>query len=73
MEAERRGFRKIVFLIDFERAQESLREITNLIDRGLVYVSPIEASTVWDLPFKVNLIAAIESARWQIFVLRIAQ
>ncbi len=29
MEAERRGFRKIVFLIDFERAQESLREITN--------------------------------------------
>jgi NADPH:quinone reductase len=37
-EAERRGFRKITFVIDFERARESMREITNLIDGGLVDV-----------------------------------
>jgi NADPH2:quinone reductase len=41
-EAEGRGFRKITFTIDFERAQESMREITNLIDAGLVHVPPIE-------------------------------
>ena len=40
-EAERRGFRKIVFIIDFERAQESMREITNLVDCGSVHVPPI--------------------------------
>ena len=40
-EAEERGFRKITFIIDFERAQESMREITNLIDAGLVHVPPI--------------------------------
>jgi NADPH2:quinone reductase len=40
-EAERRGFRKIAFIIDFERAQESMREITNLIDGGLVRVPPL--------------------------------
>ena len=28
-EAERRGFPKIVFMIDFERAQESMREIVS--------------------------------------------
>jgi NADPH2:quinone reductase len=39
-EAERRGFRKITFIIDFERAQESMREITNLIDAGMVHVPP---------------------------------
>lgn len=37
-EAERRGFCKITFIIDFERARESMREITNLIDGGLVHV-----------------------------------
>jgi NADPH2:quinone reductase len=41
-EAERRGFRKITFIIDFERARDSMREITNLIDAGLVRVPPIE-------------------------------
>jgi NADPH2:quinone reductase len=40
-EPEERGFRKITFIIDFERAQESMREITNLIDAGLVHVPPI--------------------------------
>jgi NADPH:quinone reductase len=41
-EAERRGFRKIAFIIDFDRARDSIREITNLIDAGLVRVPPIE-------------------------------
>ena len=41
-EAEARGFRKITFLIDFERAGDSMREITHLIDGGLVSVPPIE-------------------------------
>jgi NADPH2:quinone reductase len=37
-EAERRGFRKITFIIDFERARESMRAISNLIDEGLVLI-----------------------------------
>jgi len=41
-EAEGRGFRKITFIIDFERGRDSMREITNLIDAGLVRVPPIE-------------------------------
>ena len=41
-EAERRGFRKIPFIIDFEKARDSMREITNLLDRGLVRVPPVE-------------------------------
>jgi NADPH2:quinone reductase len=41
-EADARGFRKITFIIDFERARDSMREITNLIDAGLVRVPPIE-------------------------------
>jgi len=41
-EAERRGFRKIPFIIDFERAGDSMREITQLIDGGLVRVPPID-------------------------------
>ena len=47
-EAEQRGFRKIVFIIDFERAQDSMREIAHLIDRGLVHVPPIEALPLED-------------------------
>jgi NADPH2:quinone reductase len=47
-EAERRGFRKIVTIIDFERAQESMREITNLIDAGLVRVPPIDVLRLQD-------------------------
>ena len=35
-QAERRGFRKIVFMIDFKRARESMQEITNLLDCGSV-------------------------------------
>jgi NADPH2:quinone reductase len=41
-EAEQRGFRKIATVIDFERARDSIREVTHLIDRGLVHVPPIE-------------------------------
>ena len=47
-EAEARGFRKITFLIDFDRAQESMREITNLIDTGLVHVPPINVLALRD-------------------------
>jgi NADPH:quinone reductase len=39
--AQWRGFRKIMSIIDFERARESLREITHLIDNGLIHVPPI--------------------------------
>jgi NADPH2:quinone reductase len=47
-EAERRGFRKILSVIDFERARESMREITHLIDGGLVRVPAIETLTLED-------------------------
>jgi NADPH2:quinone reductase len=47
-EAERRGFRKAVFIINFDRAQESMREITNLIDRGSVHVPPINVLPLED-------------------------
>ena len=40
-EAERQGFRKIVTVIDFERARESMREITRLIDSGWPHVPAI--------------------------------
>src|SRR5215510_13245497 len=41
-EAERRGFHKISSRVDFERARQSIREVTNLIDAGLVHVLPLE-------------------------------
>jgi len=47
-EAERRSFRKIVTIIDFERARESMLEITNLIDAGLVHVPPIDVFRLED-------------------------
>jgi NADPH:quinone reductase-like Zn-dependent oxidoreductase len=47
-EAERRGFPKIVFMIDFERAQESMREITNLVDSGSVHVPSIHVLPLED-------------------------
>lgn len=47
-EAEQRGFRKIVPIIDFERAQESMRQITNLIDRGLVHLPAINVLPLED-------------------------
>jgi NADPH2:quinone reductase len=47
-EAERRGFRKILSTIDFERARESMREITHLIDGGLVRVPAIDTLTLED-------------------------
>ena len=47
-EAERRGFRKVLSLIDFERARESMREITHLIDGGLVRVPAIDTLTLED-------------------------
>jgi NADPH:quinone reductase len=47
-EAERRGFRKIVTLIDFHRAQKSMRQITNLIDGGLVHVPSIDVLPLED-------------------------
>ena len=40
-EAEQRGFGKVISVIDWERARDSMREITNLIDRGMVHVPPI--------------------------------
>jgi NADPH:quinone reductase len=47
-EAERRGYRKIVTIIDFERAQESMREITNSIDAGFIQVPPIDVLPLED-------------------------
>jgi NADPH2:quinone reductase len=47
-EAERRGFRKISFIIDFERARDSMREITNLIDGGLVRVPLVDVLPLED-------------------------
>jgi NADPH2:quinone reductase len=55
-EAERRGFRKITFIIDFERARESMREITNLIDRGLVHVPPINVLPLEDAALAHHMI-----------------
>ena len=48
-EAERRGFRKITMIIDFERARESMREITNMVDRELVHVPPIDVLPLYDV------------------------
>ena len=53
-EAERRGFRKITFIIDFERARDSMREITNLIDAGLVRVPPIEMLPLEDAARRIG-------------------
>jgi NADPH2:quinone reductase len=47
-EAERLGFRKIATIIDFERARESMREITHLIDAGCVRVPPTEVLPLED-------------------------
>ena len=47
-EAERRGFRRILFIVDFERARDLMREITHLIDRGLVHAPPIEVLPLKD-------------------------
>jgi NADPH2:quinone reductase len=47
-EAERRGFRKILFIIDFARARDSMREISHLIDRGLVHVPPLNVLRLED-------------------------
>ena len=40
-EAEQRGFSKIPFIINFDRAQDSMRQITQLLDAGLIRVPPI--------------------------------
>jgi len=47
-EADRRGFRKITFIIDFERARDSMREITRLIDGGRVHIPPIDVLPLED-------------------------
>jgi len=47
-ETEGRGFRKITFIIDFERARDSMREITNLIDAGLVHLPSINVLALED-------------------------
>ena len=47
-EAERQGFRKIISIIDYARARDSIREITNLIDAGLVHVPPTEVLPLED-------------------------
>jgi NADPH2:quinone reductase len=41
-EAERRGFRKAITVINWERARDSMREITHVIDGGLVRVPLID-------------------------------
>jgi NADPH2:quinone reductase len=55
-EAERRGFRKIITVIDFERAQESMRQITNLIDRGMVHVPVMEVLALEDADYAHEMI-----------------
>jgi NADPH:quinone reductase len=55
-EAERRGFRKVTMIIDFERARDSMREITNLIDSGLVHVLPIHVLLMKDAAFAHQMI-----------------
>jgi NADPH2:quinone reductase len=47
-EAERRGFRKIVTVIDLERARESMSQITRLIDSGRVRVPPLQVLRLED-------------------------
>ena len=47
-EAERRGFRKVISIIDYARARDSIREITNLIDAGLIHVPPTEVLPLED-------------------------
>jgi NADPH2:quinone reductase len=47
-EAERRGLRKITTIINFERARDSMREITHLIDGGLVRVPPVDVLPLED-------------------------
>ena len=47
-EAEWRGFRKITTVIDFERARDSMREITRLIDGGRVHIPPIDVLPLKD-------------------------
>ena len=47
-EAKRRGFRKITTTINFDRARDSMREITHLIDGGLVRVPPVDVLPLED-------------------------
>jgi NADPH:quinone reductase-like Zn-dependent oxidoreductase len=47
-EAERRGLRKITTIINFDRARDSMREITQLIDGGLVRVPPVDVLPLED-------------------------
>jgi NADPH2:quinone reductase len=53
-EAERRSFRQITTVIDFERARDSIREVTNLIDRGLVHVPPIEVLLLEEAALRIG-------------------
>jgi NADPH2:quinone reductase len=55
-EAERRGFCKIATVIDFERARESMRQVTNLIDRGMVHVPAIETLALEDADYAHEII-----------------
>jgi NADPH:quinone reductase len=47
-EAERRSFRKVPFIIDFERVRDSMGGIANSIDAGLVRVPPIDVLPMED-------------------------
>jgi len=58
-EAERRGFRKVISIIDYARARDSIREITNLIDAGLIHVPPTEV-----LPLRGRCPRASEDRHW---------
>jgi NADPH:quinone reductase len=55
-EAEQRGLRKITTIIEFERARDSMREITNLIDSGLVHVPPVHVLLLEDAAHAHQLI-----------------
>ncbi|HEY2403656.1 MAG TPA: NADP-dependent oxidoreductase [Steroidobacteraceae bacterium] len=55
-EAERGGFRKITTIIDFERARDSMREITHLIDGGLVHLAAVEVLPLEEAPRAHQLI-----------------
>jgi NADPH2:quinone reductase len=46
--AEQRGFRKILTVIDHERGRKSMREITHLIDSGLIRVPAIDVLALED-------------------------
>ena len=70
-EAERRGFRKVISIIDYARTRDSIREITNLIDAGLIQVPPTEVLPLED-PARAHQIIDTGHVRGKL-VLRVAE